>query len=407
MGAALEGMRILDMTQYEAGTSCTQMLAWLGADVVKVESPLGDPGRRSFSTGPEDSQYFMNYNANKRSVVLNLKTEEGRQLLLDLVPKFDVFVENYGPGVIEQLDIGYERLSELNPRLIYARVKGYGLEGPHAHYKCFDSLAQASAGAFSVTGEPDGPPTKPGPTVADTGTGMQTALAITAAYVQREHTGRGQLIELSMQEAMTMFMRTVGVADWGERPAQRRGHRAGSPSGMYPTKGGGPNDFVQMLVATTRMWDQLCVAIDRPDLLSDPRFESGRSRREHADALDAEVRQWSLSVDKWEAARVLNEAGVAASAIYDTMDVFNDPHLKARDFIQQVDHPDHGRVTLMSSPIRMADSQVALGTPPRLDEHTDEVLAGELDLDAAALEQLQASGAVGARAHAAAAATAE
>ncbi len=135
MSAALEGMRVLDMTQYEAGTSCTQMLAWLGADIVKVESPLGDPGRRSFSTGPQDSQYFMNYNANKRSVVLNLKSEEGRQLLLDLVPKFDVFVENYGPGVIENLDIDYERLS--NPRLIYARIKGYGLEGPHAHCKSF------------------------------------------------------------------------------------------------------------------------------------------------------------------------------------------------------------------------------------------------------------------------------
>ena len=407
MSAALEGMRVLDMTQYEAGTSCTQMLAWLGADVVKVESPLGDPGRRSFSKGPEDSQYFMNYNANKRSVVLNLKSEEGRQLFLDLVPKFDVFVENYGPGVIENLDIDYERLSELNPRLIYARIKGYGLQGPHAHYKCFDSLAQASAGAFSVTGEPDGPPTKPGPTVADTGTGMQTALAITAAYAQRERTGRGQLIELSMQEAMTMFMRTVGVMDWNERPAQRRGHRAGTPSGMYPTKGGGPNDYVQMLVATTRMWDQLCVALERPDLLEDPRYATGRSRREHADALDAEVTAWSLAHDKWEASRILNEAGVAANAIYDTLDVFNDPHLREREFIHEVDHPEVGAVTLMGSPIRMADSHVELGAPPLLDQHTDEVLAAELDLDAAALERLRGTGAVGSPEHAAAAATAE
>jgi formyl-CoA transferase len=407
MGAALEGMRILDMTQYEAGTSCTQMLAWLGADVVKVESPLGDPGRRSFSRGPEDSQYFMNYNANKRSVVLNLKTEEGRQLFLDLVPKFDVFVENYGPGVIENLDIGYERLSELNPRLIYARIKGYGLEGPHAHYKCFDSLAQASAGAFSVTGEPDGPPMKPGPTVADTGTGMQTALAITAAYAQRERTGRGQLIELSMQEAMTMFMRTTGVMDWAERPAQRQGHRAGAPSGMYPTKGGGPNDYVQMLVATTRMWDQLCVAMERADLLEDPRFATGRARREHVDELDAEVTAWTLAHDKWEAARILNEAGVAANAIYDTMDVFNDPHLQARDFIRQVDHPDHGPVTLLGCPIRLSDSEVDLRTPPLLDQHTNEVLAAELELDANDLGRLRESGAIGSPEHAAAAATAE
>ena len=407
MGAALEGMRILDMTQYEAGTSCTQMLAWLGADVVKVESPLGDPGRRSFSKGPEDSQYFMNYNANKRSVVLNLKSEEGRQVFLDLVPKFDVFVENYGPGVVESLEIRYERLRALNPRLIYARIKGYGLDGPHAHYKCFDSLAQASAGAFSVTGELDGPPTKPGPTVADTGAGMQTALAITAAYAQRERTGRGQLIELSMQEAMTMFMRTVGVMDWNGRPAQRRGHRAGSPSGMYPTKGGGPNDYVQMLVATTRMWDQMCVAIERPDLLSDPRYQTGRSRREHADELDAEVTAWTRSVDKWEAARILNEAGVAASAIYDTMDVFNDPHLQFREFIHEVDHPDHGAVTLMGSPIRMEDSHVELATPPLLDQHTGEVLTTDLDFDAATIAQLRENGAIGSPEHAATAATAE
>jgi formyl-CoA transferase len=218
---ALDGMRILDMTQYEAGTSCTQMLAWLGAEVVKVEPPRGDPGRTAFSRAGEDSQYFLNYNSNKRSIVLDLTTDRGRGLLLDLVPRFDVFVENYGPGVVEKLDIGYNVLSALHPSIIYARVKGYGLSGPYAHYKCFDPLAQAAAGALSVTGDPDGPPVKPGPTVADTGTGMQTALAITAAWAQKLRTGEGQLIEVSMQEAMTMFMRTTSVLDWAQRPARR------------------------------------------------------------------------------------------------------------------------------------------------------------------------------------------
>src|SRR5215213_9195602 len=151
MAAALDGVRILDMTQYEAGTSCTQMLAWLGAEVVKVEPPEGDPGRRAFSRAGEDSQYFLNYNSNKRSVVLDLKSERGRQILLDLAPRFDVFVENYGPGVIEALNIGYDVLRERNPAIIYARIKGFGLSGPYAHYKCFDPLAQAAAGAFSVT----------------------------------------------------------------------------------------------------------------------------------------------------------------------------------------------------------------------------------------------------------------
>jgi len=181
MTTALEGFRVLDMTQYEAGTSCTQMLAWLGADVVKIESPHGDPGRRAFALGAEDSQYFLNYNSNKRSVVLDLKTSKGRQVLLDLVPHFDAFVENFGPGVMEQLDIGYDVMKSLNSGIIYTRIKGYGLSGPHSHWKCFDPLAQAAAGAFSITGEADGPPVKPGPTMADSGTGMQAALASGAA----------------------------------------------------------------------------------------------------------------------------------------------------------------------------------------------------------------------------------
>ncbi|MCA9855000.1 MAG: CoA transferase, partial [Dehalococcoidia bacterium] len=177
--AALEGMRVLDMTQYEAGTSCTQYLAWLGADVVKVEGPSGDPGRQV--RGETVSQYFLNYNSNKRSVVLNLASSEGRELLLQMAPHYDVFVENYGPGVIEKLNIGYDVLGELNPGLIYARIKGFGLTGPYANYKSYDWVAQASAGTFSVTGEVDGPPTVVGPTIGDTGTGIQMALAITSA----------------------------------------------------------------------------------------------------------------------------------------------------------------------------------------------------------------------------------
>jgi formyl-CoA transferase len=402
MDAALEGMRILDMTQYEAGTSCTQMLAWLGADVVKVESPRGDPARLSFSRGTPDSQYFLNYNSNKRSIVLDLKTEAGRQLFLDLVPRFDVFVENYGPGVIESLGIDYEALSALNPVLIYARIKGYGLSGPYADYNCFDPLAQAAAGAFSVTGEPDGPPVKPGPTIADTGTGMQTALAITAAWAQRQRTGRGQLIEISMQEVMTMFMRTTGVSDWAQRPAQRRSHRAGAPSGLYPcaptsVSGAGPNDYLYMLVPTTEMWDQLCIAIGRPDLADDPRFASGSARRQHADALDAEIRAWTQQHTKHEAMRILCEAGVPASAIFDTMDVFNDPHLNARGFIERLEHPVEGAVTLMKSPIRMSDSEVPLRRAPMHGEHTEEVLREALGLSEAEIEALKAQQAIGPR----------
>ena len=171
---ALERMRVFDMTQYEAGTSCTQLLAWLGADVVMVEPPgEGDPGRKLTPYhGKDRSQYFLNYNSNKRSTVINLATARGRELLLDLVPHYDVFVENYGPGVIEKLDIGYEVMKERNPAIIYVRIKGFGLSGPYAHYKCYDNVAQAAAGAFSVNGMPDGPPVRPGASFADSGTGV-------------------------------------------------------------------------------------------------------------------------------------------------------------------------------------------------------------------------------------------
>ena len=394
MSTALEGLRILDMTQYEAGTSSTQMLAWLGADVVKIESPQGDPGRRAFARGDEDSQYFLNYNSNKRSIVLNLKTAGGRQVLLDLAPRFDVFVENFGPGVIEQLNIGYEVMAALNPGIIYARIKGYGLDGPYANWKCFDPLAQAAAGAFSITGEADGPPVKPGPTIADSGTGMQTALAITAAWAQKMRTGEGQFIEISMQEVMTMFMRTTGVTQWGREAVQRKGHRGGAPTGMYACAPGGPNDYVYMLISNTRMWDQLCVTIGRDDLLTDPRFASGRLRIEHAADLDAQIAAWTRQHTKFEAMRILCEGGVAASAIYDTLEVLHDPHLRARGFIEEVEHPVEGRITLMRSPLRMSRSEVPLRAAPLLGADTNAVLATELGLSEDAITALRRSGAI-------------
>jgi crotonobetainyl-CoA:carnitine CoA-transferase CaiB-like acyl-CoA transferase len=397
---ALDGMRVLDMTQYEAGTSCTQLLAWLGADVVKVEGPEGDPGRQVYGRMVRDSQYFLNYNSNKRSVVLDLRTEAGRRVLMDLVPRFDVFVENYGPGVVERLGLGYEALSAVNPRLVYARIKGFGLSGPYRDYKSFDSLAQAAGGTFSITGFPDGPPVRPGPTFADTGTGAQTALAIVAAYVQQQRTGSGQLIEISMQEVVTTFMRTTpltqqATAPWGsDRAVRRRGNEAGFPSGMYPSAGGGPNDYVYIMVATSRMWDSLCAAIGRDDLLTDPRFATGRARREHQGPLYEAISAWTLARSKFEAMHTLAGAGVACSAVYDTADLFRDPHLNARGFIQRVEHPVEGEVTLLGQPFRLSGSHVPVRPAPRLGEHTHEVLAAELGLDGDALAALEAAGAI-------------
>ena len=410
--SALEGMRVLDMTQYEAGTSCSQVLAWLGADVVKIERPgLGDPAR-AFSNGPHGPAYFLNYNSNKRSLALDLQSEEGRDLFLRLAPRFDVFLENYGPGVVERLGIDYDVVREHHPQIIYARIKGFGLSGPYSGYKCYDMIAQATGGTFSVTGAADAPPTRPGPTLADTGSGLQMALAITAAYVQRQRTGEGQCIELSMQEAVTLFMRTqvASGSDWGRKAAPRSGNRAAAPTDLYPCAPSdpdgpagprdsagepGPNDYVYIMVVTDRMLDTLCAAIDRPDLLLDDRFATEESRHANADALHAEIAAWTRRHDKHEAMHILGEAGVPCGYTADTHDLWTDPHLRSRDFIQQVDHPELGTVELMRSPVRLSRSEVPLKAAPLLGEHTDEVLGAELDLTAAELAGLRESGVVG------------
>jgi formyl-CoA transferase len=394
--SALDGMRVLDMTQYEAGTSCTQWLAWLGADVVKIESPAGDPGRGTFAEGGKDSQYFLNYNSNKRSLVLDLARPQGRELLLRLVPKFDVFVENFGPGVIEKLNIGYDVMRPLNPGLIYARVKGFGLSGPYAGYRVFDPLSQAAAGAVSTTGEPDGPPVMPGATFSDSGTGVQMALAITAAYVQRLNGGEGQEIEVSMQEATLTFMKTRAAQQWDSgQPARRRAANRMAPSGMYACAPGGDNDYVYLSIVTGRMWETLCAALGKPELAKDPRFASSQARAQHAQELRQEITAWTSQRDKHTAMKQLAEAGVPASAVFDTADVFKDRHLNERGFFQTVTHPVAGTLRLMGSPLRMSRSPVRLEPAPLLGQHSRDILRAELGLSDAELAELSDKGVVG------------
>jgi formyl-CoA transferase len=385
------------MTQYEAGTSCTQALAWMGADVVKVEPPgYGDPGRRT-RQGQGNSPYFLNWNSNKRSIVLDLAQERGRQLLLDMAPHYDVFVENYGPGVVEKLDIGYDVMQATNPRIIYARLKGFGTSGPYADYKCYDMVAQAAAGAFSVTGDPDGPPMLPGPTTGDAGTGIQLALALLAAYVQQQRTGEGQLIEISMQEAMTYFMRTriSGGADWGNAVAPRAANGSGALVNLYACKPFGPNDHAYIICTTSRMWDSLCLAMDQADLAVDPRFETDELRVENSDALYAEIAAWAQQHTKWDVMKILGEGGVPCSAVFDTVDLFASEHLNGRDFIHTIDHPEHGEIKLLGWAPRMSKSHVPLERAPLMGEHSDEILAADLELGPPQLAELREAGIVG------------
>ena len=397
---ALDGLRILDMTQYEAGTSCTQALAWLGADVVKVEPPQhGDPGRGVGRSENKDySAYFCAWNANKRSVALDLRSAEGHGLFMRLVPKFDVFVENYGPGVAERLDIGYEKLSAAHPGLIYARIKGFGTSGRYAGYRCMDMVAQAAAGAFSITGEADGPPMMPGPTTGDSGTGVQAAMSILAAYVQKLRTGKGQEIELSMQEAMAYYVRTrayIGSA-WGTKATPRTGNAGGLPPvNIYPCKPFGPNDYIYLMPVNQEHWDGLCAAIDRADLLIDERFKSTRARIENGAALYEEVAAFTRARSKYEAMETIAAAGVPCSACLDTGELHHDEHLRERGFIHELELPVHGKVPMLGFAPRLSESQVPMTRPPRLGEHTDEVLATELGLETAELASLRGAGAIG------------
>ncbi len=392
---ALDGLKILDMTQYEAGTSCTQWLAWLGADVVKVERPSdGDPGRH-IDGGEQDSGYFLYWNSNKRSVAIDLSGDAGRELLLQMLPHYDVFVENYGPGVMEKLRLDYDRLKTIHPSLIYARIKGFGTDGPYSAFKCYDTIAQAAGGAYSITGEADGPPMRPGPTMSDSGSGVQLALAITAAYVQKLREGIGQEIEVSMQEATTYFLRTTIAtgSDWGRQAAARSGNGMGATANLYPCAPGGPNDYVYILAFIPRHLEAMCHAIGRADLLDV--MQAGWSDDDGA-GVDAyeEVANWTRKHSKYDVMQLLGDAGVPCGAVLDTKDLFVDPHLLARGFIQKIDHEEQGELPVLGSPIRMSASRVPLRAAPLLGRHTAEVLREDLELDEVRLSELRRDGVI-------------
>ncbi len=396
---ALDGLKVLDLTQYEAGTSCTQLLAWLGATVIKVEQPgVGDPGRHT-EGGNADSLYFLSFNANKQSVAINLRDPEGRALFLKLLPRFDVVTENFTLGAMEKLGLGYETLKQVHPGIIYANIKGFGRTGPYAEFKCFDMVAQAAGGAFSLTGEVGGPPMRPGPTMADTGSGLHMALGILAAYIQRQKTGLGQMVEVSMQETVASFIR-CGLSHrerFDGLPVPRRGNRTAAPTDMYPCAPGGPDDYVYIFVATTAMWNAFVVAIDRPELAADERFASPRARRANADALCAEVAAWERQRTKYEVMEHLGAAGVPSGAVLNTNELLVDRHLLARNAVRTVVHPERGAWEFIAPPVRLSESDVELEHAPLLGQHTAAVLAAELGLSDDDLRALAGSGVIGTR----------
>ncbi len=301
-------------------------------------------------------------------------------------------------------------MKQANPGIIYAQLKGFGTSGPYSDYKCFDMVAQATAGAFSVTGEADGPPMRPGATVGDSGTGVQLALAITAAYVQKLQTGQGQHIEISMQEAMTYYMRTqiaIG-SDWGNAVAPRNGNGAGATTNLYPcapSEGSepgpnaphaerGPNDFVFIMCSRPHMWDALAAAIGRPELSDDPRFNTDAARLANAAELYEIVAGWTSQRTKHEAMRILGEGNVPVGKNFDTHDLFHDEHLTQRGFVHELEHPEHGDIRLLGWAPRMSESSVPIERAPLMGEHSDEILAADLGFTPDRLAQLREAGVI-------------
>ena len=392
MSQALSGIRVVDVTNNQAGPSCGQMLAWLGADVIKVEEPgAGDIARHTLKDRPDaDSLFYLSFNANKRSLTLNLKNPRGKDVFRALLKTADVLLENFGPGVLERLGFGYPALRTLNPRLVYASIKGFGSYGPYREYKSYEPIAQAMGGAMSVTGFPDGPPTYIWPSIGDSGTGMHCVIGILAALMQRHATGLGQQVEVSMQDAVVNLIR-VSLRDHQRlgRPLARTGNQlgAGVPGTTYRCHPGGANDYV-FIFAQQQMWHPLLRAIGRADLIGDPRYETPDARWRHKDGVDALMEGWTSERSKHEVTKILAEAGVPCGACLDTGEVLADPHLHARDMIVEVMHPVRGRYITVGNPVKLSASPTRIGPAPLLGQHRREVLAelGYTEADIAALE---------------------
>jgi formyl-CoA transferase len=400
---ALAGVRVLDLTQFEAGPACTEALAWLGAEVVKVENPDGgDQVRRAASEdGETDSPFFILYNANKQSVTCNLKSPEGRQLVKDLAAKVDVVVENFGPGVLERFGLGYEDIRTVNPSVIYAELKGFAEGSPYENFLAFDMIGQASGGIMSITGESDGKPIKPGPNLADTGTGMLLAISILGALYQKLATGEGQRLTVAMQDAMMHYARFAfsDVILKGQAPGRAaEGFLTGgnAPMGVFPCAPGGLNDYVYIFVSrgNNRQWHRLLELIGQPDLIGDDRYDAAADRFARKDEIEAMLVPWTTQRTKVQAMEEMGRAGIPAGAVFDLKELADQPDFEERGIFQWVDHPVRGRMKLLGWPVKMSGSAVALESAPLLGEHTETVLGDWLGLSPDAVKALRDKGAV-------------
>jgi len=412
---ALKGVRILDMTHVQAGPTCSQLLAWMGADVIKFENPQGDATRGQLRDVPNaDSLYFTMLNCNKRSITVNMKSPEGKSVFVDLLRISDIIMENFGPGVLDRLGFPWEKIHAINPRVVMGSIKGFGSSGPYSEFKAYENVAQAMGGAMSTTGVPDGPPFVTGAQIGDTGTGLHLAIGLLAALHQRDRTGEGQYVEVAMMDGIMNLCRVK----WRDHQRLARGPmpeysvathqgmgavpRGGNDSGggqlgnAIRCKPGGTNDFIYIVVQEA-VWAALAKRIGAElgmaDLATDPKFATIGERRRFQNDMWEIIGEFALKHTKREFMGILNEINVPCGPVMSTEDLANDEHVKGREMYVELDHPQRGKWYNIGMPIKLSASPARIERSPLLGEHTEEVLKEVLGYDDAKRAALKTAGA--------------
>ena len=412
MGKALDGVRILDFTHVQSGPTCTQLLAWFGADVIKVErAGAGDITREQLRDIPDaDSLYFTMLNHNKRSVTIDTKNPEGKLVLEALIQKCDVLVENFAPGALDRMGFTWERIQELNPKMIVASIKGFG-PGPYEDYKVYGHVAPCAGGAASTTGFVDGPPLVTGAQIGDSGTGLHLALGIVTALYQRNRTGRGQKVMAAMQDGVLNLCRvklrdqqrldrTHVMEEYPQYPngtfleaVPRAGNASGGgqPGWILKCKGWetDPNAYIYFITQAP-VWEDICKVIGREEWLTDPRYATPKARLPHLMEIFGKIEEWTKTKTKFEAMDILNEHDIPCGPILSMKEIAEEPSLRKTGTIVEVDHPQRGKYLSVGNPIKLSDSPTDVERSPLLGEHTDEVLA-ELGYGAAQIAALHAA----------------
>ena len=414
---ALEGVRILDMTHVQSGPTCTQLLAWFGADVIKVERPgVGDATRGQLRDVPDaDSLYFTMLNHNKRSITLNTKDEKGKAVFTRLIETCDVMVENFAPGALDRMGFSWERIQEINPRMIYASVKGFG-PGPYSECKVYENVAQCAGGAASTTGFLDGPPLVTGAQIGDSGTGLHLALGIVTALYQREHSGRGQRVLASMQDGVLNLCRVKlrdqqrlahgplkEYSQFGEGiPFADATPRAGNDSG-----GGQPGRILKCkgweqdanaytyFITQAAVWEKICDVIGRPEWKEDPDFATPPARLPRLNEVFEAIEQWTMTKTKYEVMEICNPLDIPVGPILSMQELSEEPSLRDTGTIVEVDHPTRGKYLTVGNPVKLSDSPSEVSRSPLLGEHTGEILQEVLGYSEEEVSGLRETGAVG------------